>query len=96
MGYGYKDVIYRADFQAIANTIDDYDHDLGGAGDCWIVLDRLLNEKDAQLAAAQAENEKLRHAATRALNYITNTESELGITLESGELLRAALAKQEK
>lgn len=96
MAYRYKDVIYRGDFQAIASAIEDFDFNLDASGDCWDVLDKLLNKKDAQLTAAQAENEKLRHAATRALNYITNTESELGITLESGELLRAALAKQEK
>lgn len=34
-------------------------------------------------------------AAKRALNYIANTESELGIELQSGDMLRAALAKLE-
>lgn len=34
---------------------------------------------------------RLEEAAERALNYITNTENSLGITLESGDLLRAAL-----
>lgn len=35
----------------------------------------------------------LMDAAERALNYIANTESELGITLDSGDTLRAAIAK---
>ncbi len=35
----------------------------------------------------------LMDAAERALNYIANTESELGITLDSGDMLRAAIAK---
>lgn len=34
----------------------------------------------------------LTDAATKALNYIENTESELGITLSCGDALRAALA----
>lgn len=40
------------------------------------------------IAAAPA----LFEAAERALNYIENTEGELGITLESGEMLRAAIS----
>lgn len=32
-------------------------------------------------------------AAKRALNFIANTEGELGITLDSGDALRAAIAK---
>lgn len=35
----------------------------------------------------------LLRAAERALNYIENTEGELGIALESGDMLRAAIAK---
>jgi len=31
-------------------------------------------------------------AAEKALNYITNTEGEWGITLDSGDALRAAIA----
>ena len=38
---------------------------------------------------------ELVEAAERALNYITNTESELGISLGCGEALRNALAKLE-
>lgn len=36
---------------------------------------------------------ELLEAAQKALNYIANTESELGITLGSGDVLRAAIAK---
>lgn len=38
-------------------------------------------------------NADLLEAAKTALNYITNTESELGITLDSGDALRAAIRK---
>jgi hypothetical protein len=47
-------------------------------------------EANAHLISAAPE---LYEAAARALNYIGNTESELGIKLECGDLLRAALAK---
>lgn len=36
---------------------------------------------------------ELYEAAVRALNYIENTEDELGITLDTGGFLRAAIAK---
>ena len=45
---------------------------------------------NARLIAAAPE---LLEAAQVALNYIENTESELGITLRSAEMLRAAIAK---
>ena len=45
---------------------------------------------DASLIAAAPE---LLEAAERALNFIANTENEIGDTLESGDLLRAAIAK---
>lgn len=32
-------------------------------------------------------------AARKALNFVENTESELGVTLDSGDALRAAIAK---
>ncbi len=38
------------------------------------------------------ENARLRAALEKALNYIENTESELGITLDCGDAARAALA----
>jgi hypothetical protein len=44
-----------------------------------------LREVSAELLAA----------AKRALNFIRKSESELGIALESGDLLRAAIAKAE-
>jgi hypothetical protein len=45
---------------------------------------------DARLIAAAPD---LLAAAKAALNFIANTEGELGITLNSGDLLRAALSK---
>lgn len=45
---------------------------------------------NARLIAAAPD---LLAAAERALNYITNTEGEMGETLESGDMLRAAIAK---
>jgi hypothetical protein len=47
----------------------------------------------AELAELRSQNTELLQAAQRALNYIANTEGELGITLESGDMLRAAIAK---
>lgn len=49
-----------------------------------------IDHPDARLIAAAPE---LLEAAQKALNYIANTESELGITLDSGDALRAAVAK---
>jgi hypothetical protein len=37
----------------------------------------------------------LLEAAKKALNYIANTEGELGIKLDSGDALRAAIARAE-
>ena len=45
---------------------------------------------NARLIAAAPD---LLAAANRALNYIQATEGELGITLDSGDMLRAAIAK---
>ena len=45
---------------------------------------------EAILVAALPE---LMIAAERALNFIENTESEIGCSLESGDLLRAAIKK---
>jgi hypothetical protein len=47
-------------------------------------------EANARLISAAPD---LLAAAQGALNYIENTESELGITLYSGDWLRAAIAK---
>lgn len=49
-----------------------------------------IDHPDALLIAAAPE---LLEAAQKALNYIANTESELGVTLDSGDALRAAIAK---
>ena len=45
--------------------------------------------------AAAARIAALEAAARKALNYIENTEGELGITLTSGDALRAALAPEQ-
>lgn len=47
----------------------------------------------ARLDEARARIARLEEAARFALNYITNTENELDITLESGNKLRAALGE---
>jgi len=47
---------------------------------------------NAWLIAAAPE---LLEAARKSLNYIENTENELGITLTSGDALRSAIAKAE-
>lgn len=46
------------------------------------------------LTTALTRIERLERAAGKALNYIANTEGELGIKLDSGDALRAALAKE--
>ena len=48
------------------------------------------NMADGRLIAAAPE---LLEAAQKALKYIANTEGELGITLGSGDALRAAIAR---
>jgi hypothetical protein len=45
---------------------------------------------NAHLIAAAPD---LLEAAQRALNYIANTESEMGTTFATGDMLRAAIAK---
>jgi hypothetical protein len=49
---------------------------------------RALTEAADQLTVLTA-------AARKALNYIENTESEWGITLDSGDALRAALTGEQ-
>lgn len=56
----------------------------------YMTLNQRELRANARLIAAAPE---IYEAATKALNYIENTEGELGITLQSGEALRAALAK---
>lgn len=55
----------------------------------YLVADHLPIE-DACLIAAASE---LLASAKKALNFIENTESEMGETLGSGDALRAAIAK---
>lgn len=57
---------------------------------CYIYFSGYFGPYPPELFAAAPE---LLEAAQKALNYISNTESELGITLDSGDALRAALAK---
>lgn len=53
------------------------------------------NAKLIALAPRMAEEiVRLREALRRCLNFIENTEGELGITLESGDIARAALGDQ--
>lgn len=52
----------------------------------------IIREADARLIAAAPE---LLEAAKKALNFIANTESELGIELDCGDSLRSAIAKAE-
>lgn len=47
----------------------------------------------ARLDEARARIARLEEAARFALNYITNTENEWGITLKTGDKLRAALGE---
>lgn len=46
-----------------------------------------------RLATAEDDNRNLRAALERCLNFIDNTECELGMTLECGDIARAALTQ---
>jgi hypothetical protein len=75
-----------------------YRKELLGKGSLDNIITDLLDdagEAAAALTAAEAENARLRAAGRAALNYIENTEGELGITLSSGDALRAALSPPE-
>ena len=50
----------------------------------------MTDHANARLILAAPE---LLEAAQKALNYIANTENELGMTLGSGDMLRDAIAK---
>lgn len=60
---------------------------------------RAKNDTNAEMAdiwahkldAAEDDNRNLRFALERCLNFIENTECELGMTLECGDVARAAL-----
>lgn len=64
------------------------------AGKCVGKLNeyQLSDARAAIEAMPRNDERKLVEAAQRALNYIENTEGELGITLECGDALRTALA----
>jgi hypothetical protein len=51
-----------------------------------------MREVAAALRSAAAREAALVEAGRRALNYLENTESELGMTIDSADALRAALA----
>jgi hypothetical protein len=55
----------------------------------------LRRKKESGAERVRQAAPELLAAAKRALNYIENTEGELGITLDSGNALRAAIAKAE-
>jgi hypothetical protein len=55
-------------------------------------LDALFDQMAHAADKAISDENLLIAACRKALNFIANTESELGITLESGGTLRAALA----
>jgi len=59
---------------------------------CGGLSGRTVGEAEdcARLIAAAPD---LLAAAEKALNFIANTERELGITLDSGDAIRAAIAK---
>lgn len=52
----------------------------------------LRREAAAALRAAETRERRLREALERCLNFIENTESEMGETLSCGDAARAALA----
>lgn len=60
----------------------------GDDGAAW--FEDLPSEADRALIAAAPD---LLEALKRTLNFIENNESEFGITLESGDIARAAIAK---
>lgn len=76
--YDHPDRYYQVDGPATEE---------GEARKAFVVAEKLAN---ARLMAAAPD---LLDAAQVALNYIENTESELGIILPSGDMLRAAIAK---
>lgn len=65
------------------------------ADDIIDIADALANHTRKVIAAIPSAD-GLREAAQKALNYIENTEGELGITLDCGDTLRAALAGEGK
>lgn len=71
-------LILDGDGNEVAGTLGDYDSDY-----------RRMEANAALISAAPDMYE----ACTKALNYIQNTEREFGITLSSGDALRAALTK---
>lgn len=66
------------------------------AGYDWVHAEQTDSWKAAaRLTALSTRNAVLEEAARKALNFIENTEGELGIQLDSGDALRAALTTKE-
>jgi hypothetical protein len=49
----------------------------------------------ARIMELEAQRDELLSAIKRCLNFIENTESELGVKLESGDTARAVISKAE-
>ena len=56
----------------------------------------IIHDQGVSLTEARAGEDELAEAGRRGLNYLENTEGELGILLDSAEDLRAALASHDK
>jgi hypothetical protein len=57
-------------------------------------LEKLFNSMADDAQRAVNDYNAIKTAALKALNYIENTEGELGIQLDSGNMLREALGAQ--
>lgn len=67
-----------------------------GHGDVRDVADEDCVAAADCIDALEAENKALRETLRDCVNFMENTESELGITLSSADRARALLAKEEK
>lgn len=65
-----------------------------GMSDLSDAVQAFARHRLASTAELEREIAALRGAGAKALNYITNTEGELGITLDCGDALRNALGGQ--
>jgi hypothetical protein len=84
---GYRNGHFRVECQTCFTKGPTRD-DLNGGGPAAIAA---WNTR-----ASSRENIALREAGRKALNFIENTEGELGIKLDSGDALRAALKLSEE
>jgi BMFP domain-containing protein YqiC len=70
--------------------------DFGSTRAIYGIVDLILAERGAEREAAAQRIAALEAALGDALNYIENTENELDIRLQCGDVARAALAKIEE